>query len=199
MTSPVILTPDQRVRVFISSTLEELAAERAAVRRAVESLHLLPVLFEAGARPHPPRSLYRAYLEQSDVFVGLYWQRYGWIAPGMEVSGLEDEYVLSGGKPRLVYVKRPAPGREEGLAALLGRIRAEGDVSYRAFETAAELERLVADDLALFLSEMFQAQRSPAPHGEERPRNRLPSPPTAFVGRADELAQLRSWSAASAW
>jgi hypothetical protein len=96
------------------------------VRRAVESLHLLPVLFEAGARPHPPRSLYRAYLEHSDVFVGLYWQRYGWIAPGMEVSGLEDEYVLSGGKPRLVNVKRPAPEREEGLAALLGRIRAEG-------------------------------------------------------------------------
>jgi hypothetical protein len=29
----VILTPDQRVRVFISSALEELAAERAAARR----------------------------------------------------------------------------------------------------------------------------------------------------------------------
>jgi hypothetical protein len=28
----VILTPDQRVRVFISSTLEELAEERAAAR-----------------------------------------------------------------------------------------------------------------------------------------------------------------------
>jgi hypothetical protein len=31
--SRVILTPDQRVRVFISSTLEELAEERAASRR----------------------------------------------------------------------------------------------------------------------------------------------------------------------
>ena len=30
----VILPPDERVRVFISSTLEELAAERAAARRA---------------------------------------------------------------------------------------------------------------------------------------------------------------------
>ena len=29
----VILTPDQRVRVFISSTLGELAEERAAARR----------------------------------------------------------------------------------------------------------------------------------------------------------------------
>jgi hypothetical protein len=31
----VILTPDQRVRVFILSTLEELVEERAAARRAI--------------------------------------------------------------------------------------------------------------------------------------------------------------------
>ncbi len=30
-------------------------------------------MFELGARPHPPRELYRAYLAQSDVFVGIYW------------------------------------------------------------------------------------------------------------------------------
>ena len=38
----VILTPDQRVRVFISSTLEELAAERAAARRAIARLRPRP-------------------------------------------------------------------------------------------------------------------------------------------------------------
>jgi len=37
----VILTPDQRVRVFISSTLEELAAERTAARRAIANLPML--------------------------------------------------------------------------------------------------------------------------------------------------------------
>ena len=79
----VILTPDQRVRVFISSTLGELAAERAAAQRAIRRLHLVPVTYESGARPHPPRSMYRAYLDQSQVFVGIYWQRYGWVAPGM--------------------------------------------------------------------------------------------------------------------
>ena len=73
----VILTPDQRVRVFISSTLGELAEERAAARRAIQRLHLVPVFYESGARPHPPRSMYRAYLAQSQVFVGIYWQRYG--------------------------------------------------------------------------------------------------------------------------
>jgi hypothetical protein len=78
----LIRTPDQRLRVFVSSTLQELAAERQAVRDAVTRLRLVPVMFELGARPHPPRQLYRSYLAQSQVFVGVYWQSYGWVAPG---------------------------------------------------------------------------------------------------------------------
>ena len=151
----VILTPDQRVRVFISSTLQELAEERAAARRAIARLHLVPVWYESGARPHPPRSMYRAYLEQSQVFVGIYWQRYGWVAPGMEISGLEDEYRLAAGKPMLLYLKRPAPDQEPRLAAMIDGIRAAGTVSYRTFATPRELERLLADDLAVLLSESF--------------------------------------------
>src|SRR6266496_6780584 len=115
----LIRTPDQRVRVFVSSTLDELAPERAAAREAITQLRLTPVFFESGARPYPPRELYRAYLGQSDIFVGIYWQRYGWVAPTMQVSGLEDEYQLSGGKPKLIYVKTPAPEREPRLQALL--------------------------------------------------------------------------------
>jgi hypothetical protein len=115
----LIRTPDQRLRVFVSSTLQELAAERAAAKEAIVSLRLAPVLFELGARPHPPRELYRAYLEQSHIFVGIYWQRYGWVAPGMDISGLEDEWRLSAGKPRLIYLKTPAAEREARLSELL--------------------------------------------------------------------------------
>ena len=112
----MVRTPDQRVRVFVSSTLGELAAERQAVRDAVTSLRLVPVLFELGARPHPPRNVYRSYLAQSQVFVGIYWQSYGWVAPGEQVSGLEDEYDLSAGRPARTapapaagWSPRPAP------------------------------------------------------------------------------------------
>jgi len=102
-----IRTPDQRLRVFVSSTLGELDAERRAARAAIEQLRLAPVMFESGARPHPAQAVYRAYLEQSDVFIGIYWQRYGWVGPGMAVSGLEDEFLLSADLPRLLYLKRP--------------------------------------------------------------------------------------------
>ncbi len=151
----VILTPDQRVRVFISSTLGELAEERAAARRAIRRLHLVPVWYESGARPHPPRRMYRAYLDQSQVFVGIYWQRYGWVAPGMDISGLEDEYRLAVGKPMLLYLKRPAPDQEPRMKEFLDSIREAGTASYRTFATPRELERLLADDLAVLLSESF--------------------------------------------
>lgn len=189
-TDPVILTPDQRVRVFVSSTMEELAAERTAVRRAIEDLRLAPVLFELGARPHPPRSLYRSYLSQSHVFLGIYWQRYGWVAPGMDVSGLEDEHLMAGAKPRLIYVKRPAPDREHRLEALLDRIRSSGDASYKSFSDADELERIVADDLALLLSEAFLFDLDAEP--PRRPRLTLPADVSTFVGREDDLDRLRA-------
>jgi hypothetical protein len=44
-----IRTPDQRLRVFLSSTLVELANERAVVARGISALGLTPVLFELGA------------------------------------------------------------------------------------------------------------------------------------------------------
>ncbi len=151
----VIRTPDQRLRVFVSSTLVELADERAVVARAITSLGLAPVMFELGARPHPPQELYRAYLAQSDVFIGLYWESYGWIGPGMEISGLEDEFRLSGDRPRLLYLKAPAPDRQPRLSAMIDEIRNQGTDAYRTFRSARELGRLVRDDLALLLSERF--------------------------------------------
>jgi len=179
----LIRTPDQRVRVFVSSTLKELAPERRAATDAITQLRLTPVLFELGARPYPPQDLYRAYLRQSDIFIGIYASSYGWVAPGMEISGLEDEYRLSAGKPRLIYVKETAP-REPRLATFLDRIQAEGVVSFRPFEDADELGSLVADDLAVLLTGEF-TQASAAPPAAPLPALRRP-----LVDRVDELAMV---------
>ncbi len=198
--SPRILTPDQRLRVFISSTLQELAPECRAARKAVEQLRLAPVMFELGARPHPPRDLYRAYLDQSRIFVGIYWQSYGWVAPGETVSGLEDEYNLSAVKPKLIYVKNPAPERQPKLRDLLSRIRDHDAVSYKSFTTPTELRRLIEDDLSLMLTERFQmatnltepwvsTEAAPAPMPSPSHRS-LPAHSTPLVGRESETAEV---------
>jgi predicted ATPase len=171
--------------VFVSSTLEELAPERRAVRDVISRLRLTPVMFELGARAHPPRDLYRAYLGQSDVFVGIYGERYGWVAPGMPISGLEDEYELSGGLPRLLYVRRDAPQREPRLSELIARMQADSGVSTTPYDDAEQLADLVADDLAVLLTERFSAA-APSPPGLAA--GWLPTPDTPLVDRREELA-----------
>ena len=189
-----IRTPDQRLRVFVSSTLKELAAERRAARAAIERLALAPVMFELGARPHPPRELYRAYLDQSDIFVGVYWEQYGWIAPGEVVSGLEDEWNLAPEIPKLIYIKR-SDRRQDRLDELLARIRDDDGASYVAFTDAAALADLVTADLATLLAERFDAAAGRhVPLGEpvaevfSTEPVRPPSPLTRLVGRERELA-----------
>jgi len=185
----LIRTPDQRVRVFVSSTLDELAPERAAAREAISQLRLTPVFFEAGARPYPPRELYQAYLAQSDIFLGLYWQRYGWVAPGSQISGLEDEYQLAADKPKLIYLKAPAQGREPALQALLDRISSEAVASYQKFATPEELRERIANDLALLLTERFTTRPEPLSGARLA---RLPRPRGRLIDREAELAQAHA-------
>jgi predicted ATPase len=194
----VIRTPDQRLRIFLSSTLQELASERAAAKAAIQQIRLTPVMFETSARPHPPRDLYRAYLAQSDVFVGIYWQRYGWIAPNETVSGLEDEYVLARHLPKLVYIKR-ADGREGRLEDLIRRIKDEDSVSYRPFSDAAELKDLIENDLALMLTERFAATNTgpvpdagPEPILDAPPRSLAPVERGELIGRGPEVEVVKA-------
>jgi predicted ATPase len=189
VSSQLIRTPDQRVRVFVSSSIGELAEERTAARDAIAQLHLTPVLFESGARPYPPRELYRAYLEQSDIFIGIYWQKYGRVVPGMKISGLEDEYELAAQKPKLIYIKLPAQSREEELQKLVDRIRADGVGSYQKFNTVEELRERIGNDLALLLTERFTASQ------EKRPRPgiaQLPLPRSRLVDRENERLQVKA-------
>ncbi|GAA1982863.1 ATP-binding protein [Microbacterium pumilum] len=187
---PSIRTPDQRIRVFVSSTLKELEPERAAVRAAIEQLRLAPVMFELGARPHPPRDLYRSYLAQSDVFVGIYGESYGWVAPDEELSGLEDEYRLSADLPSLIYIKEPAPDRNERLTGLLDRIRTDDRSSWKTFSTPDELARLVSGDLATLLAERFDAARTEDSLASTTPAPEIPAPYTPIVGRERERAEV---------
>ena len=145
----VIRTPDQRLRVFVSSTLKELAEERAAAMVAINQIRLSPVMFELGARPHPAADLYRAYLSQSHIFIGIYYESYGWIAPDMDISGLEDEYLISKAKPKLIYIKRPAPDIETNLKIFLARIKHDDTISYKYFQNAEELQELIINDLGI--------------------------------------------------
>jgi len=186
-----ILTPDQRLRVFVSSTLQELAEERNAVKQAIQQIHLTPVMFEMGARPHAPRNLYRQYLAQSQIFIGIYWERYGWVAPEETISGLEDEYNLSGSMPKLIYIKQNEGQRDDRLNDLINRIQKDDKVSYKTFTTAKELGNLIINDLALLLTERFNLTlQHIAEVAEVKYFDSIPSIPSPIIGREKNITEV---------
>ncbi len=143
---------NSRLCVFISSSPGELTDERDAASAAVRTLRLRPVMHELGEQ--------RQADARCDVFVGLYWQRYGWKSDVSAASAVEDEYLGGGDVPRLVYVKEPASERDPELDRLLEQIRSRDRISWRTFATPGELAELLLDDLAELMSQRFYGGRT---------------------------------------
>lgn len=146
--------------MFVSSTIKECAAERAVVRDAISSTNHEPVLFEdVGARPHPPRDVYKSRLEISHVFIGIYREQYGWVAPGMDISGVEDELRIAAerGIDRLIYVYRTPTARDQKLQDLIDEAKGAG-ITLGVYEEPAQLRSRVRDDLTAVVSNRFVDQ-----------------------------------------
>lgn len=64
----VIRTPVYRLRIFVSSTLKELAEEREATRRAILNIRRMPVMFESGARHYRSGDLVESLCGRRSAF-----------------------------------------------------------------------------------------------------------------------------------
>jgi Cdc6-like AAA superfamily ATPase len=96
---------------------------------------------------------------------------------------------LSGDRPKLIYIKTPAPDRQPRLRELIGRIQGD-DVSYRTFGASEELRTLVADDLAVLLTERFAAAAEAPAEPRAAPFPPLPRPATRLIGRDTDVARV---------
>lgn len=148
----------ENVRIFISSTWQDLQPEREAVEKAL--LRMQEAEFSGmeyfGSRPETPKEASLTEVDRSDIYVGLFAHRYG--------SGItEDEYrrARERGLPCLIYLKddeapvKPAhierdPDKIARLEALKQELKAQHIVSM--FTSPDQLATQVATDLHNFLS-----------------------------------------------
>ncbi len=95
-------------RVFLSSTFTDLAIYRDAVQRAIRQLGAIDVSMEHfGARDERPvDECIRLVRDESDIFVGIYAHRYGYVPDGYDASISELEYnaALASMLPRFIYI-----------------------------------------------------------------------------------------------
>lgn len=152
--------PD-RLRIFVTSTIDECAKQRRQVLAAIRGLELDAFLFEReGARPYGPRSLYLAKLSTCHMAVGIYRSKYGWVDTSNEqtLSGLEDEYreIERLDLDLLAYVERDVE-RDERLGNLIDELLTKRTAHF--FDEADDLEPVVRSDIMTLLSQTYANQR----------------------------------------
>lgn len=95
-------------RVFLSSTFSDLAEYRKTVQGAIRQLGAIDVSMEHfGARDERPvDECVRLVRRESDLFVGIYAHKYGYVPDGAEISISEMEYRAASEAPlpRFIYL-----------------------------------------------------------------------------------------------
>lgn len=167
-----------RLKIFISSTMTDLQAERQAVEQAIADLRLETVRAETlGSQPMSSRQACLEMARQCDIYLGIYGARYGWVPPGDHVSVTEMEFqeAREQGKDILVYVK-DVQEREEAQVEFLRRVEDFDKGLFRRpyFTTPEQLAEWVKEDTAALVSRRYR-------EGEEEKR--------AITGR--QLSELK--------
>jgi hypothetical protein len=129
-------------RIFISSVMRDFGAERAAARDAVRSLRQEPVMAEDfGAQPFSSQTACLEGVRSSDLYVGIFGPRYGFVAPSSGLSATEEEFheARRRGLPILCFEKKGS--KEPAQEAFLAQIKAyETGYAFAFFESPEELK-----------------------------------------------------------
>lgn len=123
----------QRTKVFVSSTIENLKAERAAVRRTIEAFGYEPVMAEHDfpARSVTPREACLHGVRSADWYVGILGDQYGYVPDDSNLSVTEEEHEEARrlGKPRFWFIKKC--DREPDQQTFMDRISQYTDGVFR--------------------------------------------------------------------
>ena len=100
-------------RVFISSTKVDLPRHRDAVKEALIKNGYFPIeMDDFGARDVDPVTGCLRLVAESQLFLGIYAWRYGYVPPGRErsitaeclVAELETVFTTAGGPPKVLRI-----------------------------------------------------------------------------------------------
>ncbi len=159
------------MRVFVSSSMDELASERKAIKEALDELKIEAWLFEvgAGARPETIKEVYQRELARADLYIGLFWKRYG----AYTIDEFEYAQILD--KDCLIYEKHTdLENRTPALQKFLDKIGAvQTGLTLNRFDSPEEVSTLVKQDVVQWLIRNSEEAKYKEPSPAETKRNRL--------------------------
>lgn len=191
------------MKVFLSSTYNDLIEHRRAAHDALEQLGLHVIWMEAfGARPEESTKACLKEVEESDLFVGIYAHRYGHIPEGKDISITEQEFdhAQKLGRPIFGFIvnedhawppKHIEHDKKAKLDAFLSKVKKQ---PVEFFTTPDNLANNIASSVGHYLAERNSAHESPSPPGRGARGEGGDTLPRLgfFVGRAKELDIIKS-------
>ena len=134
------------IRIFISSVQTEFAQERAALRDYLRDDPLMRKFFDfflfedVPALDRRPDALYLDEVQQSDLYVGLFGNDYGFEdADGISPTEREFDQATASGIQRLIFVKGTEDSRRHRKTQALIR-KAQSGLIRKRFNTSEELK-----------------------------------------------------------
>ena len=111
----MVETPEDNVKVFISSVIAGMEDHRAAAREAAESLGYTVIAAEDfRASPSSPQQVCLEGVRDADVVVLLLGARYGTPQPGDRILSVGCQALHPGPRPRPLLAHRPGRARHAG-------------------------------------------------------------------------------------
>jgi hypothetical protein len=144
------------MRVFVSSTSLDLSEERGVLANALHQLNTSQFngMEHFGSRPETPKEVCLKEVAASNVYVGIFAERYGYVDPdtGLSMTELEYRQARECNLPCLIYIKANAALETDitetdrnKLTALQAELKRMHVVS--SFTTADNLATKVVIDL----------------------------------------------------
>ena len=149
----------KRIRIFISSVQSEFATERAMLGEYIRRDALLGKFFETflfedvPANEASPQQVYLGEVEISDIYLGLYGNKYGYEdADGVSPTEREYDRAAELHKTRLIFIKSlDEENRHPKESALIKKV--ERDIVRRTFVDLEGLRTSVYASLVRYLEE----------------------------------------------
>lgn len=176
----------RHIRAFISSRMQELGAEREAIKTSLGEMQIDTFVFEkdAGARPQSIQLTYLQEVDDADLYVGVFWKGYG----AGTIEEFEEATLL--GMDCFLYEKREdiEGSRDSELQAFLDQVgEPESGLTIGRFSTPDELSVQIKKDVERWRAENHGARQAPdTPIYYGVPARPLPE----FVGRGPEILRI---------
>lgn len=186
---------DTTLTVFISSKMQELAAERTTVYDLLTQLGNGPLQIkawayekDAHAASYPIRDVYLKILEESALYIGLFWKAYGeWTIDEFRRA---TEWHID----RLLFVKSDErDNREAKLNQFLDEVApVDKGLAPIWFTDVDDLRGKVEHSLKVWINEKLTYRPGSANAVLVTDPDDVPHQPRKLIGRDDLLAQLRT-------